>query len=170
MSDALSKCWGSNNDLMVDSRIYSPGEPIDPGSKFIDEFGIKQYWATVIYFRKSELASMFFELIRHVQENYQYYRKLYYFSNGMFRNDYAVSIAVHTLNGFSPEQDTIQELPILGLLMAWDTIDIHSVSSINDVLLYTTPLLTRITEIDVHIMNKWAINRVADKLLELYKV
>jgi hypothetical protein len=138
--------------------------------------GIKLYWATVIYFRKSSMAEHLFSLMRHIQENYAYYRDLYYFSNGMFRNDHAVSIAIHMLNGFNDFESVIKELPINGMLMSWDVNDIHSVPGVDDIILYVEKdkakgnyILTRLKKQDVHIMNKWAINRHSDKLISLYR-
>ena len=175
MSNALSNCWGSNRDIMIDHRIFTPGEAIDPYTKHVDEFGIKQYWATVIYFKKSELAESVFTTVRHIQENYFYYKQLYYFANGMFRNDNAFSIAVHMLNGFTDTNYVIDNLPISGLLMSWDTGDINDINGINDITVYVekaergTYTLARFKNQDIHIMNKWSINRFSDKLIELYR-
>lgn len=177
MSDSLSKCWDSESEVMIDNRIYSPIDDGAPHTKYIDEFGIKLYWATVIYFKKTDFAKFLFSLVRHVQENYRYYKDLYCFANGMFRNDNAFSIAIHTLNGFeNTENSVVSNLPIPGLLMAWDTADIHSVRGVNDIVLYAEKLgskgnyiLTRLKNTDVHIMNKWAVNRFSDRLIELYK-
>jgi len=175
MSKSLSNCWGSNNEVMINHSILSPLDIKAPYSKVIDDMGIRLYWATVIYFRKSSLAEHLFTLVKHVQENYSYYKDLFYFANGMFRNDNAFSIAVHMLNGFSEEEPAIHELPINGLMMVWDTNDIYDVNGINDITLYAEKtekgnyILVRIKDTDVHIMNKWAINRFSDKLISLYK-
>lgn len=177
MSDALNNCWGSNNEVMIDYRIFSPGDEKAPYSKYIDEFGIKMYWATVIYFQKTDFAKFLFSMVRHIQENYRYYKDLYCFSNGMFRNDYAFSIAIHTLNGFvDTKNSVVKHLPIPGLLMSWDSNDIHSIKDINDILVYAekmnekgTYTLVRLKNTDIHIMNKWAINRNSDRIIELYK-
>lgn len=176
MSDALNACWGSAQEIMVNHKIYSPIDQVAPYSKNIDELGIRLYWATVIYFKKSPLAEKLFSLMQHIQENYGYYKDLYSFSNGMFRNDYAVSIAIHMLNGFTDTESVIKELPIPGLLMSWDTDDIYDVTGVDDIVLYAEKkdqkgfyILTRIKNTDVHIMNKWAINRHSDRLISLYK-
>ena len=175
MSSALSNCWGSHNDVMINHKIYSPIDQVPPYSKNIDDMGIKLYWATVIYFRKSSLASHLFYLVQHIQENYDYYRDLYYFSSGVYRNDNAFSVAIHMMNGFNDFESIVKELPISGLLMSWDINDIHSVK-FNDIVLYVekdepkgTYILSKIRNTDVHIMNKWAINRHADELISLYK-
>lgn len=171
MSSALNKCWNSEKEFMIDHRIFTPGEAKKPYSKYIDEFGIRLYWATVIYFRKTEYSKYIFDIVEHVQNNYNYYKQLYLFQNGMFRNDNAFSIAIHTLNGFV---DSKVELPIPGLLMAWDTDDIYKINGINDMTVYCekdikgTYTLARIKNQDIHIMNKWAAGRVSNKLIELY--
>lgn len=175
MSSALNNCWGSENDFMINHTIINLGDAKEPITKNIDQFGITQYWATVIYFRKSQAARMLFDIVKHVQDNYLYYRQLYYFSNGMFRNDNAFSIAVHMLNGFSNPVDNNIELPISGLIMSWDTDDIHAINDLNDITLYSEKsvkgnyTLVRLKNQDVHIMNKWAINRISDQLISMYK-
>ncbi len=175
MSNVLNNCWGSVSDVMVNHRIYSPIDTVNPYSKTIDHVGIRLYWATVIYFKKSALAEHMFSIMQHVQENYNYYRDLYLFSNGMFRNDHAVSIAIHMLNGFGDSKPVIPELPINGMLMCWDSGDIYKVNGMNDITVYSEKaevkgnfLLSRIKNTDIHIMNKWAINRHTDTLISIY--
>jgi hypothetical protein len=176
MSNALNNCWGSTHDVMINHSIYSPIDEIAPYTQNIDEIGITLYWATVIYFKKSDLAEHLFLIVRHIQENYAYYRELFCITSGMFRNDNAFSIAVHMMNGFNKVDPIIHELPITGLLMSWDTNDIQLVNGINDITLYVgkpankgTYILSRLKDTDVHLMNKWAINRFSAKLIELYK-
>jgi hypothetical protein len=176
MSDALSNCWGSTNDIMINHSVYSPIDDIKPYSKRVDDIGIRLYWATVIYFRKSDMAKFLFDFVHEIQENYTYYRDLYSISSSMYRNDVAFSIAIHTLNGFSDVEPVIKQLPIPALLMSWDVHDIQDVQEINNINLFLEKpgergiyILTKLKNIDVHIMNKWAINRYSDKLIELYR-
>lgn len=176
MSSALDNCWGSVHDVMINHHIYNPFDDAAPHSKTIDNMGIRLYWATVIYFRKSSLAEHLFAITRSVQENYSYYKDLYCFTSSMFRNDNAFSIAVHTLNGYNQNEVAIVELPIPGLLMAWDTCDIQNVNGVNDITVYADKptnkgqyILSRFRNTDIHIMNKWAVGRFSDRLIELYK-
>lgn len=177
MSDALSKCWYSTNDFMISSKIYSPIDDCEPYSQNLDDMGIKQYWATVIYFKKTKLTNHIFSLVEDIQKNYNYYRDLYHFSNGMFRNDNAFSIAIHMLSGFNSDEMCIKELPIPGLLMSWDVNDIYSINGIDDITLLVEKkthsnkfILTKIKDTDIHIINKWSIGRHAKRLLELYDI
>ena len=43
---------------------------------------------------------MFFDLIKHIEENYIHYRNMYQFKTSVYRNDFAFSIAVHIMNGY----------------------------------------------------------------------
>lgn len=178
MSDALSNCWGSHHDFMINSNIQECMFERNRKNKLgnIDDMGINLYWATCIYFKKSELAQHAFQLVKHVFENYKFYRQLYLIPRGLFRNDYAFSIAVHMLNGFV-DNGLISELPIKAIYKSFDNDDIAAVHGVNDVsLLLERPetsgdyIVTRYKGLDLHLMNKWAIIRHADKLLELYNV
>lgn len=176
MSGALNNCWGSNRDVMIDNRIFSPIDGL-PHVKYVDDFGVKLYWATVIYFKKTEFAEFLFSMVKNIQENYTFYKDMFSFTNGMFRNDHAFSVAIHTLNGYQDTKTSVvANLPIPALLMSWDTDDIHSVPALNEIVVYaekkSTPgsyILSKFKNQDIHIMNKWAINRVADRLIEIYK-
>lgn len=175
MSSALDNCWGSDHDFMINHKIYTPGSSMAPASKYIDDFGIRMYWATVIYFKKTDFSKFVFDTVRHIQENYLYYKQLYSMSNSMYRNDHAFSIAVHMLSGFTDSNALFKELPIPALFMSWDTHDIHTINGINDITLFTEKqskgeyILSRLKNQDVHIMNKWAISRHASQLINMYK-
>ena len=176
MSDTLANCWGSNNDVMINHNIQNLSMLKEPMRPNIDAFGIKLYWATVIYFKKTEIAEYLFTIVKHVFENYEFYCQLYLIPNSMFRNDYAFSIAVHMLNGFSETNISIPQLPIGSMIMSFDVDDICKVNGINDItFLIEKPkengvyLLVRCKDTDVHAMNKWAINRNSNKLIELYE-
>lgn len=58
-------------------------------------------WATVTIFKKTPFVRKVFDLIKHVQQNYDYFCNLYRIDFRNFRNDYAFAIALHQLNGFS---------------------------------------------------------------------
>lgn len=173
MSDILNACWGSTNEFMINSAIIDTDNISEPYSELIDAFSIVTYWATVIYFKKSLLSRSVFDLVKHVQDNYGYYKQLYSFKNTMFRNDYAFSIAVHIINNFQTTSKIISSLPVPGLLMSWDNEDVLAVNGVDDITIYTSQdkqtKLARFKNQDIHIMNKWAINRHADQLIELYK-
>lgn len=67
------------------------------------------WWATVLYFRRSQLASSVFAMMHMIEANWYHYSKLYKFPEEPYRNDYAISIALNTVYGHVP--DAIPNIP-----------------------------------------------------------
>jgi hypothetical protein len=123
MNDYLNSVWGSESPLQINNTTAGLTADKAAHIEHIHALGIPLYWATVIYFRKSEEARLFFQGIEHIRQHFDYYSKLYRFNNYMFRNDYATSIMVHAMNGGLGEhaiQWPVQALPDPVLLFAWD--------------------------------------------------
>ena len=99
LSDALNTCWGHNNELMMnwkyDDIMY---EREDDSLKRLHPTGITMYWATVVYFKKTEFTKQFFETVKHVKDNSRYYQDLYKLET--YPNDYSFSGSIHMLGGF----------------------------------------------------------------------
>lgn len=174
MSDQLNKVWGCSHDVLINRSVIETLATRTQAPGRVSDIGIDLYWATVVYFKKSAYAELLFSLVHHIFENFDYYRQLYMIGDSMFRNDYAFSIAVHTLNGFATVVRQ-PELPIAGLLKAFDTDDFYSVNGKNDVTMLTEKpgyigeyILTRVHNMDLHIMNKWSIIRNFESLLKVY--
>ena len=80
-----------------------------PEALNVDEMGpmsLPMVWATVVLFRKTPRAKIFFDLVGRIQRNYGYYRSLFAIRETNYRNDFAFSMANIILNGYSlvPEQ------------------------------------------------------------------
>ena len=67
----------------------------------ISDTGVDFYWATCVYFTKTPTNLIFFNLLKHIQNNYQHYRQVYQIQTPVYRNDHAFSIAIHIMNGFA---------------------------------------------------------------------
>jgi len=168
-SDRLSKYWNVDNDLMIGESINDiyDNNRLGYHDRYISDVGIKLYWATTVMFTKNKKTKIFFELVKHIKDNYQYYADAYRFDSKQFRNDIAFSIAKHILNGF--EQHNAEELPPVLTLLDKDIL--HSVN--NKLTILVSPKLdsnfcaAAIDGIDIHIMNKQSIIRNKDALLEL---
>tara|TARA_B100001057_G_C22807816_1_gene934200 strand:+ start:80 stop:979 length:900 start_codon:yes stop_codon:yes gene_type:complete len=171
LSDTLNHCWGHNNELMMNWKYQDiMYERKDPSLKRLYDMGITMYWATVVYFRKTEYVKSFFNIVSHVKNNPQFYKDLYKWQGTLYRNDYSFSIAAHMMSGFVDKG--IPQLPTT-LYKSFDTDDIHSAIDENTIIMYLEKprspgdfMLTKWQGIDLHIMNKWAINRVSKELLE----
>jgi len=174
LSDTLNHCWGHNNELMMNWKYQDiMYERKDPSLARLNDMGITMYWATVVYFRKTEYVESFFNVVSHVKNNPQFYKDLYQWQGTLYRNDYSFSIAAHMMSGFVDKG--IPQLPTT-LYKSFDTDDIHSAVDENTIVMYLEKprspgdfMLTKWQGIDLHIMNKWAINRVSEELLEYAK-
>lgn len=175
MSGQLNNVWDSKYDVMINRTVSELTIDRSLTETRLSNIGIDMYWATCIYFKKTTYSELLFSLTQYVCDNYLYYRELYGIESPMFRNDYAFSIALHTLNGFS-NSVPIPELPISSVVKLLDYDDFYSVNGVNDVTLlvekngyrgeYTA---VRVKDLDIHIMNKWSIIRKSDQLIEIYK-
>jgi hypothetical protein len=170
MNDILDQVWNSDNDVMINSKYRDISGRHKENIEYIDNFSIPMYWATVFYFKKSDFAENLFTLISHIKHNYKYYYYLYNCSGNLYRNDFAFSMALHILNG-SVAFD-VPSLPIEYLNNSFDLDDIFRINAHNDVIMYcadaeqvSSHILSRFKDMDLHIMNKKAIERFIDDLL-----
>jgi hypothetical protein len=170
MNDILDQVWNSDNDVMINSKYRDISGRHKENIEYIDNFSIPMYWATVFYFKKSDFAENLFTLISHIKHNYKYYYYLYNCSGNLYRNDFAFSMALHILNG-SVAFD-VPSLPIEYLNNSFDLDDIFRINAYNDVIMYcadaeqvSSHILSRFKDMDLHIMNKKAIERFIDDLL-----
>lgn len=102
-SDSLSSAF----DVPLDLACYRWAYDVTGTSDYSDLnwFGrlhMPMSWATVIMFRRSQYAEMVFQMMQMIRTNWQHYRDLYACGRSVYRNDYAVSIALSTVNGHAP--------------------------------------------------------------------
>lgn len=107
-------------------------------------------WATIVLFRKTHKARLFFNLIKRIQQNYNYYKVLYNMRDQNYRNDHAFSIANIILNGYALDTHTSIPWPMLTIKD-----DIKSLSLKDDLLVIRTHEKAIITaNQDLHVMDK----------------
>ena len=172
LSDCLNNCWDHDNELMMNWEYQDIMiERDDPTLRRLHPAGIAMYWATVVYFKKCNFSEQFFNTVKHVRDNREYYQDVYKWPGNLYRNDYSFSVAAHMLSGFC--EKGLPQLPVPKLYKTFDTDDIHSVPSINEIIFYLEKpkalgdfMLTRWKNVDIHIMNKCAINRISSDLLK----
>lgn len=171
MNDVLDQVWGSENDIMINSKFRDIADRHKVNIEYIDNFSIPMFWATIVYFKKSEYAENLFTLVNHIKYNYKYYYYLYNCSGNLYRNDFAFSMALHILNGGVAFE--VPSLPIDYLSNSFDLDDIFKINSHEDIIMYcadaeqiSNHLLSRFTKTDIHIMNKKAIGRLIDDFLK----
>jgi hypothetical protein len=168
-SNRLSEYWDVDSDLLIGESINDVYDNNRVGyhDRYISDVGIKLYWATTVMFTKNARTQIFFDLVTHIKNNYQYYADTYRFDSKQFRNDIAFSVAKHILNGF--EQTNTDDLPPVLTLLDRDVL----LSVDKKLTVLVSPKLdsnfcaAAISGIDIHVMNKQSIIRNKDALLEL---
>lgn len=171
---ALDHVWGSASDLRMNHRAMTLNhEPVGEAEQRLEPFGIPMYWATCVYFRKSDFAASIFDLVDLIRENYDYYQFVYKFPGRLFRNDFAFSIAAHIMSGWIG--DGIDPLPTPVLLSSFDCDDLLDIPEKNELVLLIQDSTetwkyraTRLRNMSVHVMNKFSVIRNAPKIIALY--
>ena len=166
-STTLQYCWNQPSDFLIYQHSFDLTTWRD-NKEFVqvNEYGIPFYWATVFFFRKTQNTCSFFDLLNHIRSNWAYYRLLYQLRTSTFRNDYAFSIAIHMMNGFTAGSFA-GHLPGK-MFYTLDTDVLISRSDDNMVFLVQKQqgiadyIPARTQRVDVHVMNKFSLLRIIE--------
>lgn len=168
-TDSLSAYWDIDIDIMISESM---NDIRDDKKGFLDKWvsdvGIEMLWATTVMFTKNEYTKVFFDLVDHVKENYNYYADVYRYDTKTYRNDIAFSVAKHILNGFQKS-----EINLPPVLSVFDKDELYSVDGnnlkflIRDFSSDDNFFAASLKDQDVHVMNKQSIIRNQDGLLKL---
>ena len=173
VNDRLKNIWNSNNDFMINRTSHDLASDRDLFEfKRVSDHGIDFYWATAFFFRKTIWTKTFFGLCQHIIDNYEYYRFVYRIDNPLMRNDYVFSIAIHIMNGFS-NKIVQPSLPckIYYVLDKDELVEVKNDKSFKFLVQKKDHLgeyrLVKTDNQNMHIMNKFSIGRLSEKLLEV---
>lgn len=160
-SDLLKYSFETNSNFLIYNKAVDLSKNRSTKEfEWVSEYSIPFYWATVFFFKKTEINSQFFSLIEHIKENWTYYKLVYQITSSNFRNDYAFSIAVHMMNGFT-SGDFVKSLP--GKLFYVHDTDLFldkKENKMNFLVQHKTGYIpAQLTGVDVHIMNKYSLLR-----------
>jgi hypothetical protein len=159
-TDVLKFCFEQPEDLVISKHSQDLSFWRD-GSEF-KYLGLTQldfYWATVFFFRKTPDTEIFFNFIKHIEQNWIYYKQRYQFNSRLYRNDYAFTIASHVL------KELVTPLPFK---LHYVT-DRDKILSISDdcckALIQNNKdyIVSDIRNIDIHIMNKLALQELINE-------
>jgi len=78
-------------------------------------YGIPHKWATIVIFNKTKKTKLMFDLIKKIQNNYEYYRNLYQIRVTNFRNDFAFTIADLIINGYNIQSKNVLQHKIFAI-------------------------------------------------------
>lgn len=166
-NDQLLNCFDCSEDFLIVKKFNDAG--FDRDLSYFDRISdrsIEMYWATVFYFKKSDNVKMYFDLVKHIREHWNYYRLIYQIPNRNFRNDFAFSIAIHILNG---HKKGYWPNPIPGNL--YMSLDIDILDKIEDdkfLVVYDQNengnyCAASLSNQSLHVMNKFSLSRIIDK-------
>jgi hypothetical protein len=166
-NDILNNCFLQQKELLLYKDAIHVG--IHTGtSEFlrISDTSVDFYWATVFYFKKSEQTKMFFDLVKHIKENYMHYRSMYQFRTTVYRNDFAFSIALHIMNGYK-SGDFAGILPGKKFYAIDKDVLLDIVEDEIKILVQKTNRFGEYTAVNLkgsncHIMNKFSLERIID--------
>jgi hypothetical protein len=173
MNDKLKNIWDTDTDFMINSNHFDLSRDRNKDEFIkVSDYSIDFYWATAFYFKKTKKTKIFFNLCKHILSNYDYYRYVYQIENSLIRNDYIFSIAIHILSGFANKIKPMA-LPC-DIYYTLDKDELIEVRGKNNLLFliqknrslgeYT---LSKITDQNIHIMNKYSLQRLSDRLLKV---
>jgi hypothetical protein len=164
-NDDFLKCFEQRHDLlMYKHAVDLANKNSSKDFKFISDSSVEFYWATCVFFRKTNENKIFFDLIKHIQENWNHYRLLYQISSGVFRNDFAFSIATHIMNGMA-SGDFVKEFPG-SLIYATDKSELVEITDDSVLLLLEHPSKIgnytpiKVKNTNIHFMNKFSLDRL----------
>lgn len=163
-SNNLSKIWNNVNDFLIYQDSFDLAQWRDDRSfRYLNQYAIPFYWATAFYFKKTKENQAFFDLVKHIKQNWSYFRALYTIDSTVFRNDFAFSIAIHMMGS-----DFAKSLP--GKMNY--TLDRDVLIDIEDTTLkflvekqnYAGEYIaTKTKNLDMHVMNKYSLARYLNK-------
>jgi len=169
-NSVLKNCFSQGKDFLIYKDAYDLANFRDYSEfDYVSDTSVDFYWATVVFFRKTEPNKIFFELLKHIQEDWDHYNSIFQINSRLFRNDHAFSIAIHIMNGYQ-QGDFAGKLP--GKLFY--TVDRDILLEIdNDNFLVLVEKENRLGEYtatrfkghNLHVMNKFSLSRVIDKEL-----
>jgi hypothetical protein len=103
-SDKLLKIFEFYDDFCCHNRTEFLMQPNAP-QELLSAYSYETLWATVVAFKKTDRAKQIFDTLKMVQENYDHYANIHSFVGGVFRNDYALTLALKIVNGHSDDKN-----------------------------------------------------------------
>ncbi len=82
-------CHNATSFLMIPDAVQ----------EMLSVYSFQTLWATVVMFKKTQRAKQVFECLEMVQKNFAHYADIHGFVSAVFRNDYALTLALRIVNG-----------------------------------------------------------------------
>ena len=163
----LKSCFDSQDDFLIYKDSTDIAQVRDEQEfKYISDTSVPFYWATCVFFRKTTVNKIYFDLVQHIEKEWDHYRRVYQITSTLFRNDFAFSIAIHIMNGF---QEGLFAKPMPGKMMYTTDRDILWKLD-NDQMMFLVEKKDYLGEYTalktkgqtIHVMNKYSLGRMID--------
>jgi hypothetical protein len=153
-TDRFNQYWDIDQSvLLCEKMLDTSGSRLDSPDLRVSDTGPKLRWATAVMFKKNKESETFFDLIKHIKENYLYYADIYNFTPFQYRNDISFTLAEHIM--YASSSDRVY-LPPLSFTLENETVLKIDKNLVKVILKNNNSLLT-IKNSDVHVMNKMSI-------------
>jgi hypothetical protein len=147
LDDSLLKLFATEFDYKLMHHSYTPSNAL---YEKMGETSLPFVWATIVLFRKTKRARLFFNLVGRIQRNYQYYRALYNMRERNYRNDYAFAIANCIISGYSLNENQGIPWPMLTVDQKINRVMLTD----NFVQIYHEDAATVVPYQNIHVMDK----------------
>ena len=172
MCDEFDSIWGCPDDFLMNREAVDLRDNrLDDNDVYISQTGIPLYWATLVYFKKCEYSKTFFDLINFIKEEYSYFRFLYGFPEGYYRNDFSFSIAAHIMNGY--EFGGQKSFPNDKIVTSYQEDSIACMKDSKEIIFMSTimkekwkSVLVNVKDMNVHVMNKIELMNISQDFIK----
>lgn len=144
-TDTNFACFDKINDVMGIERDLVK----------LSDISIPMQWATVIYFTKNSFAEAVFTFMEKIKADWEYYSMLYSFSSSAFRNDFALSIALQALSGYSTKNFSCLPGKLHTIFSSTNVVDVDNTK----VIVNKNTELSYVINTNIHCMNKMDLNK-----------
>ena len=165
-SDQLNKLWYLDRDFLCHSKTDSITKYDLTYDLTFGQYQIDICWATVLMFKKSDFSRAVFDMWKMIQQNYIYYAALYKFNNQLFRNDYALTLALQTVSGHLGYDEYMIQYPLLNV---YGDVNLTVINDITYEFNYQKvvsnsirPYKLQLSNTDFHYMNKFKLQELAN--------
>lgn len=173
-SDRLLTLFETDLEFGVFDRVMDvTGKDTFRTDRRIGPYALPMQWATVVYYTRNDFARGIFVMMEQVRANYRYYSHLYGFDAGPYRNDFALSIALHALSGYGRRQAYTIPWACLTLTTRAKIIDFDASKGVKYQYTYHQDgglrhSVGRLSGMDLHVMDKRSILNFYDSITSSY--
>ncbi|MBR18648.1 MAG: hypothetical protein CMA64_00625 [Euryarchaeota archaeon] len=161
----LNNVWENVEPMLMNTTSRTPAKHQEHIYEQVITDGYPNiHWFTVCYFRKCEETEQWFTVAKEIKENNDFYTTTYNSPYTFYRNDLTAAIASHIVNGHT--DGWMKPLPTRQI----NSYAPESIIEVNkgSITLNTGEGPVRLKDTNVHLLNKFEIEKYYDRFVELY--